>query len=340
MKLSVHQFDLPLRHVFTISRASVTIQSTLIVELADGEHQGYGEATTNKYYGMTFENMRRALDSVRADVESIDNLDPQALWLQLAPRLSDNPFAQCALDQAAYDLWGKQQGAPVWRLWGLDNSRTPVSDYTIGIDSIEKMVEKMREFPNWPIYKIKLGTENDLEIVRALRQQTDAVFRIDANCGWSADEAISNSRELRHLGVEFIEQPLPADDWQGQRRVFEQSELPVIADESCLRVADVDRCHGHFHGVNIKLVKCGGLTPAREMIHRARELDLKVMVGCMTESTVGISAIAQLLPLLDYVDMDGAVLLAKDIATGVTLERGRCYYPHVNGNGVELIEPA
>ena len=231
------------------------------------------------------------------------------------------------MDQAAHDLWGKQRGQPVYKLWGLTLDRIPLSDYTIGIDTLEKMVSKMAEYAGWPIYKIKLGTPDDLRIVAELRRHTSAVFRIDANCGWTAEETIANSRELKTLGVEFIEQPLPADDWEGMERVFAESALPVIADESCQVEEDVARCHGTFHGVNIKLGKCGGMTPARRMIRRARELGMKVMIGCMTESTVGISAIAQFLPLLDYVDMDGAELIARDIATGVRLEHGRAIFP-------------
>jgi L-alanine-DL-glutamate epimerase-like enolase superfamily enzyme len=336
MELRVHRFELPLRHVFTISRGSITVQTTLIVELAEGNHRGYGEATTNDYYGFTFESMAAALERVRPAIEAGTLSDPTRLWQECQPLLADNPFALCALDQAAHDLWGKKLGQPVYRLWGLTIDRIPPSNYTIGIDSIEKMVEKLNEFPGWPVYKIKLGTPQDLEIVQALRQHTAATFRVDANCGWTADETIRNSSQLKKLNVEFIEQPLAADRWDDMGRVVKESELPIIADESCIVEADVDRCAGHFHGINIKLVKCGGLTPARRMIARARQLGLKVMVGCMTESTVGISAIAQLLPLLDYVDMDGAVLLARDIATGVKVERGICHFPGVPGNGVTL----
>jgi L-alanine-DL-glutamate epimerase-like enolase superfamily enzyme len=201
------------------------------------------------------------------------------------------------------------------------------------------MVAKMNEFPGWPIYKIKLGTDHDLEIVRELRKHTQATFRVDANCGWSAEQAIRFAPELKKLGVEFIEQPLKADQWEDLKRVGQQSALPIIADESCIVEGDVKRCHGVFQGINIKLVKCGGLTPARRMIAEARKLGLSVMVGCMTESTVGISAIAQLLPLLDYVDMDGAVLLAEDVAEGVRLERGKCVYPDAPGHGLRLLRP-
>jgi L-alanine-DL-glutamate epimerase-like enolase superfamily enzyme len=210
-----------------------------------------------------------------------------------------------------------------------------MTNYTIGIGSIEEMQAKIKAKP-WPLYKIKLGTDHDVEIVRALREVTGAAFRVDANTAWTAEQTIEYAPQLADLGVEFIEQPLKADDWTGMERVFSESVLPVIADESCRREADVDKCHHHFHGINIKLMKCGGLTPARRMIARARELDMQVMVGCMTESTVGVSAIAQIRPLLDYVDMDGPLLLKEDIATGVDIRDGKIYYPDEAGTGVEL----
>jgi len=336
MQLILHTFDLPLRHTFTISRESIASQPTLIVELVQDGASGYGEATSNSYYGFTIERMARDLAALRPQLAEAELCDPAELWPRVAEQLSDDPFALCALDQAAHDLWGKLRGQPVWKLWGLSIDDVPFSDYTIGIDSIDRMIEKLHEFPDWPIYKIKLGTDRDLEIVRALREHTKAVFRVDANCGWTADQAIAYAPELKKLGVEFIEQPLAADRWDDLVRVGRESALPIIADESCIVESDVDRCAGVFQGINIKLVKCGGLTPARRMIAEARRLGLSVMVGCMTESTVGISAIAQLLPLLDYVDMDGAVLLAEDIADGVRLERGRCLYPDAPGHGIRL----
>jgi L-Ala-D/L-Glu epimerase len=336
MNLHLHAFDLPLRHVFTIARESISVQPALIVQLEEQGVSGYGEATTNAYYGATLENMSRALLGVRGQLEQRNIGDPAELWELLSPSLQDHPFAQCALDQAAHDLWGKRLGKPVYELWGLSTRQLPLTNYTIGIDTIDVMVRKMQEFPDWPVYKIKLGTEHDLEIIRQLRRHTDAVFRVDANTGWTADETLHNARVLKDLNVEFIEQPLPADRWEDMRRVYAECVLPVIADESCIIESDVARCAGHFHGINIKLSKCGGLTPARRMIQQARGLQMRVMVGCMTESTVGISAIAQLLPLLDYVDMDGALLLAQDIATGVRIDQGRCIYPPNPGHGIEL----
>jgi L-alanine-DL-glutamate epimerase-like enolase superfamily enzyme len=337
MQLFFHRVDLRLKHTFTIAHDSRDVQPTLIVELRDGPFSGFGEATATRYYGITIGGMVASLEAIRSIIEGYDLVDPEQFWAAMHPHFADNPFAQCALDQAAWDLWAKKQGQPLYKCWQLDLENSPISDYTIGLDTPERMVEKMQERP-WPLYKIKLGRPaEDIELVRTLRQHTDAVFRVDANCGWSAEEATAKSIQLRDLDVEFIEQPLPANDWEGAKKVYQQSVLPIIADESCIIESDVDRCAGYFHGVNIKLTKCGGLTPARRMIARARALNLRVMVGCMTESSVGISAIAQLLPLLDYADLDGAMLIANDPAAGVTFDYGRVVYATENGTGVRLL---
>ena len=342
MQLFFHRVDLRLNHTFTIAHDSRDVQPTLIVELRDGLFSGFGEATATRYYGITIDGMVASLEAIRRLIEGYDLVDPEQFWAAMHPYLADNSFAHCALDQAAWDLWAKKQGQPLYKCWQLDPENSPLTDYTIGLDTPERMVEKMQERP-WPLYKIKLGRpEEDIELVQALRRHTDtdrspAVFRVDANCGWSVEETITKSAQLRDLGVEFIEQPLSASDWDGAKKVYQQSVLPIIADESCIVESDVDRCAGYFHGVNIKLTKCGGLTPARRMIARARALNLRVMVGCMTESSVGISAIAQLLPLLDYADLDGAMLIANDPATGVTFDYGRVVYAPENGTGVRLL---
>ncbi|QJW88508.1 dipeptide epimerase [Spirosoma taeanense] len=336
MQLFLHRVDLRLRHTFTIAHDSRDIQPSLIVELRDGAYSGYGEATATRYYGITIDGMVAALEAMRNRIETDRLADPEQFWADMQPELATNPFALCALDQAAWDLWGKRAGQPLHQLWHLDPARGPLTNYTIGLDTPAQMVRKMKERP-WPLYKIKLGRpETDLETVRLLRSYTNARFRVDANCGWTVQDAIEKSRGLADLDVEFIEQPLPASDWEGARRLYEQSVLPIIADESCIVEEDVDRCAGYFHGVNIKLTKCGGLTPARRMITRARQLGLRVMVGCMTESSVGISAIAQLLPLLDYADLDGSMLIADDPAAGVTFDYGRVVYASANGTGATL----
>ena len=191
--------------------------------------------------------------------------------------------------------------------------------------------------PGWPIYKVKMGAEGDFEVLKLLREVTDAPFRVDANCGWTVENAASMIDQLVALNVELIEQPLPIEKIGDMPKLKKLSSLTLMADESCQEERDVDRCADGFHAINIKLVKCGGITPGVRMAKRARELGMKVMVGCMTESSIGISASAQLLPLLDYADLDGAVLLAKDIATGVLIDQGRPQFPNRPGLGVEWL---
>ncbi|MCE6989157.1 dipeptide epimerase [Dyadobacter sp. CY323] len=335
MQLTYHTFDLQLKHTFTIAHDSRDIQPTLIVELSDGFTSGFGEATSNPYYGITIDNMIAALETVRDLVESGNYNSAEQLWDLANPYLTSNSFSQCALDEAAQDFFAKKKGEKLYQSWGLSPENNPLTNFTIGIDTVEKMVSKMKELP-WPIYKIKLGTNEDLRIVQELRKNTNAIFRVDANCGWTAAQTIDLAPKLKTLGVEFIEQPLPADDISGMKKVFQESALPVIADESCIIESDVAKCEGLFHGVNVKLTKCGGPTAAKRMITEAKFLGMKTMVGCMTESSVGISAIAHLLPLLDYVDMDGSLLITNDPATGVTFDYGKVIYANENGSGASL----
>ena len=335
MQLTLKKYVLQLKHTFSIARESHDFQDSLIVSLSLDGCIGYGEATSNPYYGISVESMIDEIENIRHELETFHFTKPEVLHDFLTQKGLSN-FAMCALDLAAHDLFGKLKNKPLYEIWGTTLDSYPTTNYTIGIATIAEMVAKMQETP-WPIYKIKLGTGNDVAIVEALRKHTDALFRIDANCAWSVEETIYNAPLLKALGVEFLEQPLKADNWEGMEKVMHHSVLPIIADESCIVESDVEKCRLHFNGINIKLTKCGGLTPALRMIKKARELGLKVMVGCMTESTVGISAIAQLLPQLDYVDMDGAMLLKEDIAKGVQLsESAEIIFPKIAGSGIQL----
>lgn len=337
MKLSFSVCDLPLKHTFTIAHQSRDVQDTIIVKLEQDGLFGLGETTTNPFYGMTADNIMERLEASRSLVEHGNWNSPEELWEKGRDIFSDNPFAQCALDMAAWDIFTKKQGKKLYEYLGLDPKNIPLTNFTIGIDNIEKMVAKMKEV-DWPLYKIKLGTDHDLEIIRELRKRTSSTFRIDANCAWTAEQAIRYSEELAKLNVEFMEQPLGKDDLEGMKEVYTYSKLPVIADESCIVESDVKKCHGLFHGINVKLVKAGGITPGLRMIHEAKSLGMKTMVGCMTESSVGITAIAHVAPLLDYVDMDGAMLLAKDIAKGVTISPEKVTFPEGNGIGAVLLD--
>jgi len=337
MRLTLTSYKLELAHTFSISRESHDFQDSLIVTLSHEGKSGYGEATANGYYQITSASMAKEIGLCKNQIEAHDFKTPE-LFFELLNSLSLSNFSKCALDLAAWDLFGKINNTPLYKIWNTNLSNLATTNYTIGIDSVEKMVAKMVEKP-WPIYKVKLGTSQDIEIIKALRAKTNAVFRIDANCAWETDETISNARKLKELGVEFIEQPLAADRWEDMKKVFDTSCLPLIADESCQVPEDVAKCVGHFHGINIKLTKCGGISPALGMIKKAKALGLKVMIGCMTESSVGISAIGQLLPQLDYVDMDGALLLKKDIAKGIVIhEDASLSYPNLGGSGIELLD--
>lgn len=336
MEITYRSFNLELKNTFTISHGSRDFQPTLIVILKDGGFTGFGEAAATVYYGVTVEKMITSIKSVEPIIAENIHRTPEELWELTFPKLKDNPFAQCALDMAMHDLHGKRNGLPLYKMWGLDNSNVPLTNYTIGIDSVENMVKKIKEFP-WPLYKIKLGTNDDIAIVKELRKHTDSVFRLDANAAWTVDQAIENSDAMKELNVEFLEQPLKPEDTEGMKELYKRSSLPLIADESCIVEEDVDKCAPFFHGVNIKLTKCAGITPGRRMIKKARSLGLKVMVGCMTESTVSMSAIGQLLPMLDYVDMDGGLLIKEDIADGVKVYDGKVHFPDRNGTGAKLI---
>ncbi|NOU38015.1 MAG: dipeptide epimerase [Ferruginibacter sp.] len=337
MKLSYKKTNLPFVYPFTISKGTKTHQTALIIKLEYFGFVGYGEAPAISYYNITVDKMIDDLEAKKTFVEKFSLSDPERYWHYLHHLFPNNPFLVCAIDMAAWDLYGKMKRMPLHKLWNLDTNTAPLTDYTIGIDTTEMMVKKMKEKP-WPIYKIKVGFDGDIEIIETLRNYTDAPFRVDANAAWSLDEALQKIPQLKKFGVEFVEQPLAKDDWAGMKKLFELSPLPLIADEACVFENDVEKCANCFHGINIKLTKCSGITPAKRMISKAKELNLKVMVGCMNESSIGTAAIAQLAPLLDYVDMDGPLLLAEDIANGVKFDYGKIVYNTQNGIGVEVVE--
>ena len=336
LKLAAKPYKLLLKHPFTISRSTRTYQDTVIVSISDGVITGYGEAIPYPYYNITQDKIEQSVLKSKNTVENAFGIHPNDLWEYLEPNLKDDYFTLCAINCAYWDYYAKSQNKTTRSYFCNDAKIAPLSDYTIGIDSIKVMKQKILETP-WPIYKIKLGTEHDVDIVSELRKITDAVFRIDANCAWTFEETLQNAIQLKELGVEFIEQPLNPDDLEGMKRLKSECILPLIADESCQRFEDVIKCAEGFQGINIKLMKCGGLTPALKMIEKARELNLKVMAGCMAESTVGISNLAQIAPLLDYIDADGAMLLKNDTAKGIKLDYGKIVYSKEKGSGISLL---
>lgn len=334
MRLTTRIEQLKLRHTFRISRGAEDTVPVVLVELEHDGVVGIGETSPNKFYGDDAPTVERRIRELAPWLERQDPFERECLLEEAHQRLGRSRAALTAIDLALHDWLGRKLGLPLHRILGLTASRIPPTSYTIGIDTIETMVAKLREAAHYRVIKVKLGTPQDLEILRALRKETRAIFRVDANCAWTVPETIEKSRELKALGVELIEQPLPPDRLEDMSEVFAHSALPVVADESSLVPEDIPRLAGKFHGCNIKLVKCGGLAPALRMIHVARALGLKIMIGCMIESSLGCTAAAQLGPLVDYLDVDGPLLISNDPYRGVEYSSGDLRLPLSPGLGV------
>ena len=341
MLLDFEILDLPTRHAFGIAREAARVRRDVWVRVRDGEGgEGWGEAAATPYYGETAETVAAILprygealaEAAAGDPFALERID--AALLAAAP---GHPAARAAISAALHDLVGKRLGVPVWRLLGLDPAAAPLSSFTIGIDEPERVRERVREAAGYPILKLKVGTPRDAETLRAVREEApDAVLRVDANTAWTVGEALRALPMLAEYGVELVEQPLPAADVEGLRRLRRRSPLPIVADESCRSAADVPRLAGAVDGVNVKLAKCGGLREALRIVHAARAHDMRVMLGCMVESTLGIAAALQLAPLFDHVDLDGAALLARDPFAGPGLEAdGSLRFNREPGLGVE-----
>ena len=334
MQLKIYPFTLKLRETFTIARGAYRERRAVFVALKAAGKVGYGETGEHGYYGVDAANLLTAAQKLLPVVERYAFDNPSNFYQFIKPYCAGNSFLLAALDEAAHDLCGKLTGQPCYALWGHDPAEAPLSSFTLPIDEPQTMLRKLRE-TDFGIYKVKLGGPKDLEVMKMLRDNTDATLRVDANCAWTVRQAIDWSEKLAELKVEFIEQPLRANDWQGMKVLSKHSALPIIADEACRTPEDVERCAECFDGINIKLVKCGGVTPALEMIRLARKMDLQLMGGCMVESSVATSAMAHLAPALDYLDVDGPLLLANNPATGVELDgQGRLHFTGQPGFGL------
>jgi L-alanine-DL-glutamate epimerase-like enolase superfamily enzyme len=323
-------------HPFRISRSVQERAERVWVRIeADGE-EGWGEADPSPYYGETAETVTAALRRMRPAVETATEPEGlEGLERSLLAVARGDASAVAAVVAALYDLVGKRAGVPVWRTLGLEPSDAPPSSFTIGLDEPEAMAEKASRAAAYPILKIKLGTDRDEAILEAVRGAApDRILRVDANAAWSAEEAVERSSRLADFGVEFVEQPLPPAEREGYRYLYERSPLPIIADESCIVARDIPGLVGQVHGINIKMAKCGGPREALRMIHTARACGLRVMLGCMLETTLGIAAAAHLAPLVDYADLDGAALLREDPFRGPHLDGGRIVLGGAPGLGV------
>lgn len=344
MRIDCEVLELRTRHAFNIARkAAPPVRHSVWVRLRDDDgNEGWGEAAATPYYGETAGTVTAVLPRFQEALEESAAGDPFALERMekaIAQAVGYNPAARSAVSAALHDLAGKRLGVPVWRLWGLDAAAAPASSFTIGIDELEAMRAKVREAAGYPILKIKVGTARDEQILSMIRDEAPhAVVRVDANTAWTVKQAIRSCDMLEAYGVEFVEQPLQPTDWEGLRLLRRRARLPIVADESCRTSADIPQLAGAVDGVNIKLAKCGSLREAIRIVHAARAHGMKVMLGCMIESTLGIAAAVQLAPLMDYVDLDGAALLADDPFRGPGMEEdGSLRFNEEPGLGVTRV---
>ena len=334
MQLRVRTVSLALAEEFGIARGSRTTQAVVQVELEHEGLVGRGEAAPIYYRGETVETASAFLGEAGGRIGD----DPFALEEVLARggRAGDGDAAgRCALDAALHDWIGRRLGVPVWRLLGLSR-RAPATSFTIGIDTLEGTLGRARRAKEFGALKVKVGGAEDLARLEAVRAESDAPLRVDANEGWTLDQARELVPALVELGVELLEQPFPAADLDSFRALRElEPRPPLVVDEGCHDLADVARCAQYADAINVKLAKCGGLREAVRMVHAARALGLGVMLGCMIESELGIAPAAQIASLADWVDLDGHLLLADRPFTGLDLEKGRVLPSHRAGLGVE-----
>ncbi|MBN8229349.1 dipeptide epimerase [Corallococcus macrosporus] len=333
--LSFRTVELPLRHAWTIARGTSTVKRNVFVEVRSGGHVGFGEAAPNVRYGESWETVEAALHKLAPVLEGRDLRCFRDVSAAVDAALPDNPAAKAAVDLALHDWAGKVMGVPLYRMLGVDPTRQPVTSMSIGIDVPETLAVKVREAADFPVLKVKLGADRVQEVFGTVRSLTSQTIRVDANEAWKPDEALAHIQWLSTQGVELVEQPLPAADVEGAKWLRARSPLPLVADESLTKASDVPKLAEGFHGINVKLQKSGGIREALRIIETARACGLKVMLGCMVETGLGIAAGAHLAPLVDWVDLDGNLLLAQDPYRAHPVVQGRIQLGAGAGLGVE-----
>ena len=337
MRVTAEIITVHTRHPFIIARGGKSEYNVVWVRLQDADGvEGWGEAAPSRFYGETTASVVGAIERFAPTLEHADSWSIEAIEAELEKVLRWNAAARCAISSALHDMLGKRLGIPLWKLWGLDKNKAPISSYTIGIaPDDETLRARVREAASYPLLKIKLGSPRDRETLAIVRAEApNAQLRVDANAAWSAKQALGMMQSLVDNGVDMLEQPLPPHDLEGMRFVRDRSPIPVVADESCLVATDIPKLAGIVDGVNIKLAKCGSLREALRMIAVARAHGMRVMCGCMIESTLGIASAAHFSPLLDDADLDGAALLRDDPFDGPGIPAGRVTLSDAPGLGV------
>ncbi len=323
MQLEYEVLQVHTKHPFIIARGGTATWSVVWVRLRDDSGlEGWGEAAPSRFYGENSDSVQAALERFKPILARADGWSIDAIERELDAALRWNAAAKTAVSAALHDLLGKRLGVPLWKLWGLTPATAPTSSFTIAIaPDDETLRARVRDAAHYPVLKVKLGSARDREILRIVREEAPhAALRVDANAAWTVKGTLAMFDTLVQHGVEMLEQPLPPHDVNGLRFIRERSPMPLFADESCLVATDIPKLAGAVDGINLKLMKCGSLREAHRMIATARAHDLQVMCGCMIETTLGIASAAHFAPLLDYVDLDGAALLADDPFAGPAID--------------------
>jgi len=334
MHIDAKPLDLKLTTPFRISRGVQYTSPNVIVEVNHDDYTGYGEASPTEYYGESVETVFACVTMFAGNLGD-DPFMIEDIMQRLDKIIRLNPSAKAAVDMALYDIMGKMLGVPVYKLLGLNPARTPRTSFTIGLDSPAQMAKKALLANNYPILKVKVGTRHDLEILKAIREVSSATIRVDANAGWTPKEAIRMINALVPYNIEFVEQPITPRDLAGLKLIRDNVPVPIIADESSITCEDIPLLANCVDGINIKLMKCAGIRHALKMIHVARAHNLRVMIGCMIESSLAITAATHLTPLVDYADLDGNLLIDNDPYVGVTVENGKLVLPDRPGLGIQ-----
>jgi len=334
LKLSFEPYDLQLKHVFTIASFSRTTTPVMLVKIEWGGVIGYGEASMPPYLGESHETATKFLKSLKLN-QFHDPFRLNEILSYVDGVANGNCAAKASIDIALHDLIGKLMEKPWFKIWGYNKEDTPVTTFTIGIDKPDVVVEKVKEAVPYKMLKVKIGRGNDEEMIKTIRTVTNIPLCVDVNQGWKdKHEALDKIHWLKEQGVVFVEQPMDKNDLDTMAWLTQHSPLPTIADEGVQRLADVPKLSGAYSGINIKLMKCTGMREAHKMMNLARSLDMKVMIGCMTETSVGVSAASQLSPMVDWADLDGNLLISNDPFKGVTVKEGKVILPDQSGIGV------
>lgn len=338
LKLRFTPYELQLKHAFTLASSSRTTTPVMLTEIEYNGITGYGEASMPPYLGETHKTAAAFLGKVNLS-QFKDPFKMEEILSYVDAIAPKNAAAKASVDIALHDLVGKLMGQPWYKIWGYNKENTPNTSFTIGIDSEEVVKEKVREASEFKILKVKLGRGNDKEMINWIRSVTDVPLCVDVNQGWKdKQEALDLIHWLKEQGIVFVEQPMPKENLDDLSWLTQNSPLPVVADESVQRLKDVMDLYGVYSGINIKLMKCTGMREAHKMINFARTVNMKVMVGCMTETSVAVSAASQLSPVVDWADLDGNLLISNDVFKGVDVVDGKITLNNQPGIGVQPLD--